>query len=176
MITVANPLKNAAKLFVGCIYSSEEAFLKARRILEKRFGAPDFESQTLPFNYTKYYQKEFGENLKRRFLSFKRQVRTEDLAQIKLLTNKIERKISRVGRRLVNIDPGILELSKVVLATTKDYSHRIYLGKGIYAEVTLFYRDKSFHAWNWAYPDYRTPEYIGIFNRIRDLYLHQLKP
>ena len=77
------------------------------------------------------------------------------------------------GKRSVNIDPGYLDLAKVVLFSTKDYSHRIYLDKGIYAEVTLFYKDNRFNPWPWTYPDYRTSEYLGIFKSIREIYKRQ---
>ena len=79
------------------------------------------------------------------------------------------------GKRRVNIDPGYISQSKLVLATTKDHSHRIYLGQGIFAEVTLRYYKGTFRAWEWTYPDYASPPYIAIFNHIRKLYKEQLK-
>jgi hypothetical protein len=166
--------KGGVKLFAGFIFAGEEIYLKAKRKLVRKFGQSDFESQTLPFDHTQYYQKEFGINLKRKFLSFKRLIKPETLAKIKIITNRIEQGLAPQGRRQVNIDPGILSLSKIVLATTKDYKHRIYLASGIYAEVTLYYQDDSFQSWEWTYPDYKTPEYIQIFNYIRDIYSHQL--
>ena len=78
-------------------------------------------------------------------------------------------------RRRVNLDPGYVSLSKMVLATTKDYSHRIYLGQGIYAEVTLHYRHGAFHPWEWTYPDYASQRYLDIFGHIRDIYVAQLR-
>lgn len=150
--------------------------MKTRGLLTKRFGKIDFESAVLDFGHTKYYREEMGEGLKRRFISFSRLIRPSRLAAIKLLTNKIEQKMC-AGRpgRVINIDPGCLGLAKLVLATTKDHSHRIYLSKGIYAEVTLFYRDKSFRPCEWTYPDYRTQEYADIFNEIRAIYAKQLR-
>jgi hypothetical protein len=166
---------NAVKLFIGFIFSGKEIYVKTRRILERRFGRSDFESQTLPFNHTQYYEKEFGINLKRKFLSFEKLTPAERLSQIKIITNKIEQRLKHQGRRQINIDPGILSLSKVILATTKDYKHRIYLASGIYAEVTLYFQKGSFQPWPWTYPDYRTPEYIRIFNTIRERYSQQTK-
>ena len=162
------------KLFIGFIFANEEIYLKAKRILEKRFGQSDFESQTLPFNHTKYYEKEFGSNLVRKFLSLKKLTKTEKLVQIKIITNKIEKRLAHQGKRQINIDPGILNPSKVILATTKDYRHRIYLSSGIYAEVTLYYQSRSFQPWEWTYPDYKTSTYIQIFNFIRKIYLQQI--
>ncbi|OGX43889.1 MAG: hypothetical protein A3G38_03040 [Omnitrophica WOR_2 bacterium RIFCSPLOWO2_12_FULL_51_8] len=82
---------------------------------------------------------------------------------------------AEVSRRLVNIDPGYLDLAKLVLASTKDYRHRIYLERGIYVEITLFYQRKTFNPWEWTYPDYRSREYIEVFNRIREIYKKQLQ-
>ena len=166
---------NGVKLFIGFIFGKEEVYLKTKHILERKFGQSDFQSQTLPFNHTQYYEKEFGQGLLRKFLSFKKLIPPEKLAQIKIITNKIEARLSKQGRRQINIDPGILNLSKIILASTKDYKHRIYLASGIYAEVTLYYQNKSFQSWEWTYPDYKTPEYIQIFNQIRDIYSRQLK-
>ncbi len=159
------------KLIAGLIFRDEDAAEKAKSSLERRFGKIDFESPVLPFLHTDYYQGEFGVNLKRQFLSFQKLIDPENLSRIKITTNKIEKRLSRDNKRRINIDPGYLDLSKLVLATTKDYSHRIYLKQGIYAEVTLFYQNREFKPSNWTYPDYRSPEYAEIFNKIRSLYL-----
>lgn len=166
---------NAVKLIIGLIFRDNSMFDRAKLILEKRFGKIDFESQTLPFIYTTYYEKEFGKNLKRKFIAFQDLVSAEDLPKIKIITRKLEKKLSVNGCRTVNIDPGYLSLPKLILASTKDYKHRIYLNQAIYAEVTLFYKDRSFQPWEWTYPDYRTGEYITIFNRVREIYAEQIK-
>jgi hypothetical protein len=169
------------KLIIGLIFQEEAALkqasacFKAEAILAHKFGKIDFSSPTLAFRHTDYYENEFGKNLKRRFISFSKLISIEKLAEIKNTTNKVEFRLSRNNRRLVNIDPGYLDLSKLILATTKDYKHRIGLGKGIYAEVTLFYQDKTFKPWEWTYRDYQTPEYISIFNQIREIYAAQIK-
>lgn len=163
------------KLICGFIYKNKAMYDKAKSLLTKLFGEIDFESRTLAFNYTDYYEKEFGKNLKRKFLSFKKLIPASRLAGIKVETNKIEKMLSHNRRRTVNIDPGYLNFSKLVLASTKDYAYRIYLGKGIYAEITLIFRNRTFSPWEWTYPDYRTPEYISIFNRIREIYAQQIK-
>jgi len=163
------------KLIIGFIFQDEAIFNKAKTILERRFGRIDFESQTFAFNHTAYYEKELGKDLKRKFITFQRLIPAQNLPQIKIKTNKIERKLSPRNRRLINIDPGYLDLSKLILATTKDYRHRIYLNKGIYAEATLFYQDKNFQPWEWTYPDYKSAEYLSAFNEIRDIYAQQMK-
>ncbi len=113
-----------------------------------------------------------GPGLQRQFISFKKPISPLELVRIKLWCNAVEqRRFSSGGKRCVNIDPGYLTLSKLVLATTKDHQHRLYLGKGIFAEVTLRFRDKTFMKWEWTYPDYCTPEYIAIFNHIRNTLL-----
>jgi hypothetical protein len=158
------------KLICGFIFKQDDYLKKAKGLLFKKFGALDYESQILDFDYTDYYAKEFGQGLKRSFASFKRLILPSELSRIKLITNKIEDKISYRGLRLVNIDPGYLDLAKLVLASTKDFSHRIYLDCGIYAEITLTYQGKTFRPLDWTYPDYRSAEYIDIFNHIREVY------
>jgi hypothetical protein len=158
------------KLVIGFIYKDEAVFIRALEKLKKQFGKVDFESQAIDFNYTDYYTAEMGSKLKRRFISFSRLIPIQDLYQIKLYTNRLENKFANDKRRQINIDPGYVDLAKLVLATTKDYAHRIFLRKGIFAEVTLTFRNNAFSPNDWTYPDYRTQEYIDIFNQIRKLY------
>ncbi len=163
------------KLIIGFIFQEERILNQAMAILERQFGKIDFESNALSFIHTAYYEKEFGKDLKRKFIGFLKLIPPQALARIKIITNKIEHKLSINRRRLINIDPGYLGLSKLILASTKDYKHRVYLNKGIYAEATLFYRNKDFKFWEWTYPDYKTAEYIAIFNKIREVYAAQIK-
>lgn len=163
------------KLIIGLIYKEDTVFKKTKSILLKKFGTLDFESQNLFFNHTDYYEKELGKCLKRKFLGFKRLISPCALSKIKSATNQIENKFRQGSCRLINIDPGYIDMAKLVLASTKDFCHRIYLDKGIYAEVTLVFKNKSFVFWDWTYPDYRSEEYIGIFNQIRQIYAQQCK-
>jgi Domain of unknown function (DUF4416) len=158
------------KLVIGFIYKDEAIFIKTKEKLIKKFGRVDFTSGCLEFNYTDYYEAEMGKALKRRFISFSRLIPIQDLYRIKLYTNRLEQKFSNAKLRRINIDPGYVDLAKLVLATTKDYAHRIFLRKGIFAEITLSFRDGLFSANEWTYPDYRSKEYIDIFNQIRKLY------
>ncbi len=156
------------KLIIGLI-GRQSSFSKAEKILSGKFGKIDFASKVLDFNFTDYYRLEMGDNLKRKFLSFKRNIYPPILARIKRYTNGIEKKcFSFDDKRFLNIDPGYLTLSKLVLATTKDHQHRLYIGRGIFAEVTLRFRDKTFQKWDWTYRDYCAAEYIEIFNHIRN--------
>lgn len=162
-------------MIAGFIFKDESILAETEKRLIKKFGKFDFESRILEFTYTDYYEKEFGKNLKRKFISFDDLIAPDKLASIKTLTNRIESKLSAGNNRRINIDPGYIELSKLVIATTKDYSHRIYLTQGIYAEITLSYRNKSFQYRDWTYPDYKSPEYIAIFNHLREIYARQIR-
>jgi len=166
---------NPVKLVIGLIFKDDPAAKKIEVTLKKKFGPLDYESPELPFCFTGYYRQEFGEGLKKKFLSFARLVHPQELAKIKSFTNKLEGKFSKSSRRLVNIDPGYVDLAKYILATTKDYCHRIYLDQGIFAEITLSFKDDTFVPGEWTYRDYQTKEYIAILNKIRQLYSMQLK-
>ncbi|MBI3991546.1 MAG: DUF4416 family protein [Candidatus Omnitrophica bacterium] len=163
------------KLIIGMIFSQIQLFSKVKELLEEKFGAIDFESSIMDFNYTAYYETEMGNNLKRSFISFKGLIPPEDISSIKLFTNKLESDFAIDASRKINLDPGYLTLDKFVLATTKNYQHRIYLRDGIYAEMTLRYKKRSFEPWEWTYPDYRTEEYIKYFNEAREIYRQQSK-
>ncbi|MFA6320675.1 MAG: DUF4416 family protein [Candidatus Omnitrophota bacterium] len=158
------------KLIIGLLFNDASTYVKAKRDLIRCFGKIDFESDQLDFTHTDYYKEEMGEVLKRRFLSFERLFDLKKIYTAKVKTNLIEKKYSKEGSRTINIDPGYLNLSKLVLFSTKDYTHRLYLGKGIFAEITLFYKDNTFNPWPWTYPDYKTSEYLKIFEIIRQIY------
>ena len=159
------------KLIAGLISNDEALFDKIAARLEKKLkNKVDFKSGIIDFTYTDYYDKEMGGGLKRKFLSFERLVRLENVAKVKLLTNDIEKKFLINGKRAINIDPGYIDMAKLVLFSTKDYSHRVHIGNGIFAEVTLHYKNKHFDFWPWTYPDYKTREYARIFGIIRDIY------
>lgn len=162
------------KLIIGIIAQENNLHLADEKIKDT-LGEIDFESEILPFTHTDYYEEEFGGNLYRKFISFKRLIYPDELSKCKIITNEIEEILSSNNKREINLDPGYLSLSKLVLASTKDYSHRIYIGDDIFAEITLFYKDKTFQPTPWTYPDYRTKDYIDIFNHIREIYKKCLK-
>lgn len=172
MGTVTRPAP--VKLICGFIFSRESAYLAAKAAVEKRHGKADFESDPIPFTFTDHYAAEMGASLTRRFCSFPRLIDPADIAPIKLRANRTEARLAENGRRRVNIDPGYVDMARLVLASTKDFRHRIYLGRGIHAEVTLFYQHGTFRPGELTYPDYRTERYIAIFNRIRELYAAQI--
>lgn len=162
------------KLITGFIFKNEADLEKAQAALTSKFGRIDFKSAIIPFDQTDYYKAEMGFGLKRVFISFHKLINPACLPAIKKLANDIEVKLSLKGNRRINIDPGYLDLAKVVLASTKDYCHRVYLDRGIFAEITLFFRGNSFKPWEWTYPDYKKTEYISVFNKIRELYLSRI--
>ena len=164
------------KLIVGLIYAPGTDLKPVYGLLEQRYGRLDYESPEFPFAHTDYYSSEMGSGLKRRFITFEKLVETQDLPDIKLYCNGLEARFLRSGsqNRQVNIDPGLISEPKLILASTKNFTHRIYIGKGIYAEVTLRYIGDTYTALEWTYPDYANPEHIKIFNDIRERYRKQL--
>ena len=162
---IQKPLK--VKLFAGLIAGSENKIAEAEKLLVKNFGAIDFESPVIPFTFTDYYSKEMGANLLRKWVGFEKQASPEELSKTKVKTNTLEERVSKRGPREVNIDPGYITLSKVVLASTKDFSHRIYLSQGIYAEITLLFKQKEFVSLPWTYPDYKSETALKFFLGIR---------
>lgn len=162
------------KLVVAVLLSEPQLKESLLAELERRFGDPDWVSSELPFDYTHYYDEEMGTPISRFFVSFRRLVEPQRLAEIKTATNLLEDSFRREGRRPVNLDPGLLSLGRFVLASTKPCAHRIPLSGGIHAEITLLYEKGSFRAVEWTYPDYASGEYRAILNRIRALYKEQL--
>lgn len=163
-------------LFMSLITGEETLFHQALDALKKMYGEIDRISERFPFDFTDYYAQEMGENLFRYFIAFDAFVSPESLPEIKLSTNRLEEKLKAPeGKRRVNIDPGYLGQAHLILATTKGYAHRPYLSKGIYADLTLIYRNKSFRPLEWTYPDYRQERTIHFFNQLRKRYLEKLR-
>ncbi len=160
-----------AALIAGITFAGRDVLESVLEILQADFGPLEFSSPEFAFDMTDYYLDEMGENLDKQFFCFRDPVALERLPEIKLRTNGIELRLAREedGKiyRRANIDPGYVTLSKLTLATTKDYSHRIYIGRGIYAETTLRFVRGTFVPVETTYPDYRTPATIGFFNEVR---------
>ncbi|HEQ98496.1 MAG TPA: DUF4416 family protein [candidate division Zixibacteria bacterium] len=161
------------KLFCGLIYRDLDLLRDATRTLSKAFGPLDHESDVYDFDHTEYYESEMGTHLVRKFISFEQLVDPLKLPNIKAKTNEIEKKFADKEedqfKRNINIDPGYMELSKIVLASTKNYSHRIYLGKGIFAEVSLIRKENKFKFLPWTYPDYAHPLALAFFEDMRSI-------
>lgn len=165
-------------LVSGLIYRDENFLKRAISELESLFGRIDLESNSFKFDVTEYYNKEMGENLKRKFLSFEKLVDPEELPSIKIRTNEIEEKIRKEAGsagRVVNIDPGILTATSLIMATTKNYSHRIPLRDGIYAHLEFLFGKNSIKYLQWTYLDMRKEEYGEFFLKVRRIYLNKLR-
>ena len=167
------------KLIIGILAASEGALVPAIKAISAKFGKIDLTSEVWPFTQTDYYRDETGPNILRQFVSIEKLIDPGKLAKIKHITNKMEQKLAdSLGMRLprpVNLDPGFIEPSKLVLATTKNYSHRIYIGRKMFAEVTLVYEKGNWRDFDWTYPDYRQPGYHDFFTKVRTRLLEQLK-
>lgn len=145
------------------------------RRLSDYFGPPDLVGPWRPFTTTEYYDREMGPNLGRRLVAFLHLADPAHLAQWKKFTNSVEEAFSLGGRRLVNLDAGYVAAGRVVLATGKDYTHRLYLEQGIYGDLTLLYSQGGYQALPWSYPDYAAGELPALLALIRRKYLWQLQ-
>ncbi|MBI4697632.1 MAG: DUF4416 family protein [Nitrospirae bacterium] len=160
-----------ATLFVGMISQDISMFGHAKEELMDVFGSVSMESPVWEWDHTDYYKKEMGAGLKRQFIFFRKLINPETIPDVKLRTIAFEKKnLDENGGRRINLDPGYLDSAKVVLASTKDFSHRIYLGKGIYGEVTLVYSGKGYQILPYTFPDFRKQEYMEVFEKAREIY------
>ncbi len=163
------------KLIAALMASDVTVMGEIEQRLSQEFGEIDLMSTLFPFNHTNYYTKEMGPELHKKFISFYKMVAVENLPDIKNVTNNIEQQYAIDGKRRINIDPGYVTHAQMVLATTKPYSHRIYLGKGIFAELTYLCKGKAFYPLEWTYPDYREQLSIDFFQQVRKKYLQQMQ-
>ncbi|MBN1555171.1 MAG: DUF4416 family protein [Phycisphaerae bacterium] len=186
MAVIGEP--SSVKLICGMICADAGLMDRARRRLVEWYGPADIVSETYPFDFTHYYDDPMGCPLFRGFLAFERLIDPGRLAEIKIATNELEDRFAedvRLGKetwagpapppsRPVNLDPGYVALSKLILASMKDFSHRIYLQGGVYAEVTLQYRD-GWRALPWTFPDYASGRYDEFFTQTRETLHRQVR-
>jgi hypothetical protein len=156
-----------AKLVIRFLFSDYGVQLHVLDVLAVDFGPMDFLSSPGDFPYTSYYEDEMGRGIRRQTAAFLHLVGQETLPDIKLRTNEIEALFLQNGKRQVNIDPGILSMERLVLATGKNFIHRIYLREGIYADLSLIYREGAYRPLSWTYPDYREPEFLHHLEVLR---------
>jgi len=163
------------KLFTALTYISSLDLRPVYEELTSHFSLIESKSHIYDFSeFTPYYQKEMGDKLYKIFVVFSELCQPDQLPHIKIKTNQLENNYAIDGKRRVNIDPGYITQAKIVLATTKNYSHRIYLNHGIYGDVHLYFHQGSFQKQSWTYPDYQQQEIIRFFNQTRKRYLEQL--
>lgn len=167
------------KLIIGILAADHQCLHTAVETIDTKLGKTDLTSDVWPFDKTDYYKDETGPQILRQFVSIERLIDPVLLAKIKHKTNKLEQKLAAKSAlpvpRPVNLDPGIIEPSKLVLATTKNYSHRIYIGRKMYAEVTLIFDKGNWRPLDHTYPDYRQECYFSFFAKVRTKLLEQLK-
>ena len=164
------------RLMMSLIYPDRALLDSLLKELKKEFEKLELIGQEFSFDHTSYYKTEMGAELIRRFVTSPDLIARDRLPSIKLLTNELEKRFSRAdGRRRVNIDPGYLTLENLILATGKNYSHRVYLNEGIYADLTLIFQEGSYQPLPWTYPDYRSEEIVSLMNAVREKYLLQLR-
>jgi hypothetical protein len=186
-----------AKLVIPTLLSHDADRSVVAASIREAFGEIDYESAEIPFTFTDYYTPEMGHGIRRFFVSLAELWDPSRLAEVKLRTDEIEACFARgaggrrgnggTGRRpaggpgsalagrTVNLDPGMLTLGRLILASTKDNAQRIPLRDGIYAEITLLYRKGDFVPLPWTYPDYRSEAYRAVLGEIRTLYKAQLE-
>jgi hypothetical protein len=167
------------KLIMGLLGADHACLKAAVDRIQSLLGDIDLSSDIWPFDQTDYYRRQTGDSIQRQFISMQALLDPGRLAAIKHQTNQVERDLaaSLAGPlpRPVNIDPGYIEPSKLVLATTKNYSHRLYIGDRMYAEVTLIFDKGQWDSLPYTYPDYRQAHYHQFFNKVRARLLEQLR-
>jgi hypothetical protein len=155
------------------LFSRHVALLnEVEPLLLAEFGPVAAKSPDYEFSHTKFYAKDMGTELRKRILVFEPLRPADVLPQVKRWTNQLEDDMAASGRfpekRPLNLDPGLVQLGKFLLASTKDRDHRIYLGDGIYAEVTLRFQGDKFEPWPWTYADYREPAILEFLRDARN--------
>jgi hypothetical protein len=164
-----------AKLVTGIILKEKGLIGNIVNMLSERFGPADIISRWFLFDYTSYYEPEMGYPLYRRVLAFRDLIDQQSLSKIKIYTNDVESEYSEKGKRTVNIDPGYMLCERFVLATGKNYTHRIYIGNNIYADLTLIFQDGGFKKLPWTYPDYADDIMLDYLTIVRHKYIIDLK-
>ena len=167
------------KLIIGILASDENSLRVAREGVVEMFGESDLVSEVWPFTQTDYYKEQAGENIVRQFVSFEKLVDPGQLSAIKHKSNKLEealaKKLDLSFPRPVNLDPGIIEPAKLILASTKNFSHRIYIGDNMYAELTLSYCRGQWTSYPYTFPDYKEVRYHEFLGRVRDRLVEQIR-
>jgi hypothetical protein len=169
---MGQPNEHDPVLLLSAVFSRyPEAHAWARKQMESHWGPVKLESPVFRFEETAYYEPTMGPALDKQFLAFERLISPTDLVDVKLATNAWEEEYARLGRhpesRPLNLDPGYLTPAKLILASTKDHTHRIYLERGIFAEITLYYKDKAWQSGPWTFPNYKRADYHEFFTRCR---------
>jgi hypothetical protein len=165
----------AVKYFIAVLFKDKDALEKTRPEFIQRWGAIDFEGTDHLFDVTGYYGPEMGAPLYRRLLAFEKLAEPTLLVDMKLACNEIEDQLSAGGKRTVNCDAGYLDHNKVVLASAKEAGQKIYLDKGIYADLAGRYKAGKYQPFEWSFPDFKDGRYDKELLEIRKKYMEQVR-
>ena len=163
-----------AKLVIGILLKDKTLLPRVIQDLEQTYGRVDLVSSWFEFDFTEYYAPEMGKPLFRRLLVFQDLVEQIALAEIKRHTNSIEQTYALEGKRQLNLDPGYLLYERFVLASGKNFTHRVYIGNMIYADLTLIFQKGAFQTLPWTYPDYAEPNLRSFLMQVRKKYAFDL--
>ncbi|MCX6112870.1 MAG: DUF4416 family protein [Proteobacteria bacterium] len=168
-------LDHPAFIFTAVLFAPGVDTQKVINELKTKIGDILISSREIAFVWSDYYEPEMGKDLKRIFVVYKEIIQRDKIVRIKRITDEMEKEYLKDGKRTINIDPGLLCLENIILATNKPFFHRIYLTDGVYAEVTLFYKHGSFNPIEyWTYPEYRSTPVLDFFNKCRTMLAENL--
>jgi len=168
-------IPHPALLFFNIFSKKKDLIILTLNEIKNNYGEFSWLTPFFPFISTRYYEKEFGDNLIRIIAALYNLIEQDRLVETKKFAFQLEKKLAEKGKRLVNIDPGMITAERLILATGKNFTHRIYLGEGIYADLNLIFQKKSFRSLAWTFPDYGSREFISLFNNARDTYLRRIQ-
>ena len=169
-------MKQSVKLVITLLWVLEEKYTAALKKLAEEFGPYDFKGEIKKFDITDYYKSEMGDGeQKKQIISFQKHINAEDAVKIKESTVEIEKSLSQKNCRTVNIDPGYIDLNKLVLFSCKEQAMKLYYGSGIYADIIMEYSKRKWKKFPWTFADFKDSTYDAECTRIRDLYKSNLK-
>ncbi len=166
---------NLVNLIITILHPENKDLTPIKEILVERFGDIDLVSKEFPFSHTSYYSEEMGDKIVKTILSFEKLIKDDDLKIVKYFTLQIEDFFKTDRKRRYNLDPGYIDLNKLVLSTTKGRAHRVSIGWGLYEEVTLWYRKGKFEDLMWTYPSYKLEEVKRFLIDVRENYKKKLR-
>jgi len=173
MSTIKAPVPVA--LFFAALYAPVFTDERAAELIFENFGKPLLPGPVSAFTFSNYYEGEMGRDLRKAFFLLDRLIDPSELPEWKVRAMSQEEQYARNGKRTINLDPGYLDAPRLVLATAKNFAHRIYLGRGVYGDVQLYVKDGKFQSNPWTYPDYQFPAHIEFFERGRKVYMEKIK-
>lgn len=167
------------KLMIGILAADRRCLDTAGAAVIAAFGQADLTSPVYPFDLTQYYEQQAGADILRQFISIEQPIDPGRLAEIKHQTNQLEKQLAESLKtsypRPVNLDPGYIEPSKLVLASTKNFAHRVYIGSGMWAEVTLTYNKGLWQVYPYTFPDFKSGRYNDFLSQVREKLVSQMR-